>query len=80
MKKVSWKESHTLVLQFDVCYDIHLAGYLLWGCLGKVLPVQSGEKYWIAMKMILIYLRGAMKYYLCYQGSDLCLMLYTNPD
>ena len=55
----------------DICYAV-----------GLVSRFQSnpGEKHWKAVKRILRYLKGTSDYALCYQGSDLRLVGYSDAD
>ena len=55
----------------NICYAV-----------GLVSRFQSnpGEQYWKAVKRILRYLKGTSDYALCYQGSDLRLVRYSNAD
>ena len=39
-----------------------------------------GIKHWMAVKRILLYLKGTVDYVLCYQGKDLRLIGYTDAD
>ena len=57
--------------QLDICYAV-----------GLVSRFQSnpGLAYWKAVKRILRYLKGMIDYVLCYQGSDLCLIGYSDAD
>ena len=55
----------------DICYAV-----------GLVSRYQSnpGQTHWKAVKRILRYLRGTADYKLCYQGSDLQLVGYSDAD
>ena len=56
----------------DICYAV-----------GLVSRYQSnpGQKYWMAIKRILRYLKGTSDYILCYQGKkDLRLIGYSDAD
>uniref|UniRef100_A0A2N9F5U8 Reverse transcriptase Ty1/copia-type domain-containing protein n=1 Tax=Fagus sylvatica TaxID=28930 RepID=A0A2N9F5U8_FAGSY len=55
----------------DICYAV-----------GLVCRFQSnpGLAHWKAVKRILRYLKGTMDYVLCYQGSDLRLIGYSNAN
>ena len=57
--------------QPDICYVV-----------GLVSRFQSNSRlaHWKAVKRILRYLKGTMDYILCYQGSDLLIIGYSDAD
>ncbi|TXG60589.1 hypothetical protein EZV62_015162 [Acer yangbiense] len=63
---------------YGVCMDIVLNSV----CVGFVSKYQSnpGRKHWIAVKRILVYLKGIANYSLCYQCGDLRLIGYIDAD
>jgi hypothetical protein len=57
--------------QSDICYAV-----------GLVSRFQSnpGQSHWKAVKRILRYLKGTIDYVLCYKGSNLCLVGYSDAN
>ena len=55
----------------DICYAV-----------GSISKFQSNSRlaHWKAVKRILRYLKGIVEYILCYQGSDLRMIGYSDAD
>ena len=77
MRKVPYSSTIESLIYAMMCTqsDIYYA-------VGLVSRYQSnpGQKYWQAVKKILRYLRATTNYRLCYHGSDLQLVGYSDVE